>query len=97
MQEEHNTEYHIISYNTYILIWLSLMVFTIVTVAVAGLNLAKLTVVVALFIATIKTSLVLLYFMHLKYERSVFKIMVLVTVITLGIFIGLTFFDVLFR
>jgi cytochrome c oxidase subunit 4 len=40
---------------------------------------------------------VLNYFMHLKYEDRVFKVMLLVSIVTLATIIGLTFFDVAFR
>jgi cytochrome c oxidase subunit 4 len=56
-----------------------------------------LTVTTALTIASVKTTLVLLYFMHLKYEPSLFKTLVVVVVFALATFIILTFLDVLFR
>lgn len=56
----------------YILVFVSLMVLTIVTVAVARLHLPTAgAVAVALFVATIKGSLVACYFMHLIAERQV--------------------------
>lgn len=88
---------HIVSYSTYIFIWLCLMVFTCLTVTVAGMNFGILTIFTALLIASVKTIMVLYYFMHLKYEMKVFKIMFLVTIITLTIFIVITFSDTLFR
>lgn len=88
---------HSIGYGIYILVWISLMVFTGLTVAVAGVDLKALTVTTALTIAAIKTLLVLLFFMHLKYEPSLFRTLVFVVVITLATLIILTFLDVLFR
>jgi cytochrome c oxidase subunit 4 len=35
--------------------------------------------------------------MHLKYETLVFKIFLLGALVTLAVFIGLNFFDVLYR
>lgn len=81
----------------YVLIWIGLVVFTGLTIVVAGVDLKELTVTAALSIAAIKTILVLLYFMHLKYEPPLFKTLVVVVVVSLAVFIILTFLDVLFR
>jgi len=88
---------HSIGYGTYVLIWIGLVVFTGLTVVVSGVDLKPLTATAALTIAAIKAILVLLYFMHLKYEPSLFKTLVVVVVIALTTFIIFTFLDVLFR
>lgn len=88
---------HSIGYGTYILVWIGLVVFTGLTVVISGVHLKALTVATALTIASVKTILVLLYFMHLKYEPSLFKTLVVVVVVALATFIILTFLDVLFR
>jgi cytochrome c oxidase subunit 4 len=97
MTHDHGEEHHLVSYSTYIMVWLALLAFTGLTVTVAGFNLRQVSVFVALLVATCKTFLVLNYFMHLKYEQSIFKIMIFVTVLILAVFIVLTFFDVSFR
>ena len=51
----------------------------------------------AIGIACVKTSLVVAFFMHMKYENNLFRGFLLVALVTLIIFIGLTFFDVLYR
>ena len=94
---QNETSAHSIGYGTYILVWIGLVVFTGLTVVVSGVHLKELTVTTALVIASVKTILVLLYFMHLKYEPSLFKTLVVVVVIALATFIILTFLDVLFR
>ncbi len=90
-------EYHIVGYGTYIFVWITLLVMTVLTVAVAGLELGQISVLVALAIATFKSWVVANHFMHLKYEDRVFKIMVLIALATLATVIGLTYFDFLFR
>jgi cytochrome c oxidase subunit 4 len=92
-----NSSYHSLGYGLFILVWLSLIVLTGLTVVVAGLDLKALTVTAALLVASTKTILVLSYFMHLKFEPLLFRYMVIGVVVTLAIFILLTFFDVLFR
>ncbi|MFQ5510459.1 MAG: cytochrome C oxidase subunit IV family protein [Candidatus Krumholzibacteriia bacterium] len=84
-------------YGVYLVTWLALLILTAITVTVAGMHLGKLSVVTALLVATIKGSAVLAFFMHLKYEKPLFTIMFYVVLMTLAIFIGLTFFDILFR
>lgn len=84
-------------FSTYILIWLSLIVLTILTVTVASMHLGNLSILGAILIAGVKSSLVLFIFMNIKYEDKVFKIMVGVAIITLAIIIGFTFFDISYR
>ena len=97
--DHHDThaEHENSGYGIYLLTWIALLALTAITVAVAGMHLGTLSVTVAVLIAGIKATVVLLFFMHLKYESTLFKTMVLVTIGTFVIFIGLTFFDVLFR
>lgn len=91
------SEFHVVGYGTFVIVWLALLVFTALTVSVAGLNLGALSVVTALAVASAKSTLVLNYFMHLKYEDRVFKVMLLVSIVTLATILGLTFFDVAYR
>ncbi len=85
------------SYTLYIFIWLSLLVGTGLTVAVAGVNLRTFAIVVALLIATVKTTLVIFYFMHLKYEDRLFRIMLIFAISTLAVILSLTFADIIYR
>lgn len=95
---EHNHENHEpVSYRTFILIWVALLVLTAVTIAVSRVDLGALNIWVALTVASIKSSLVLLIFMHLKQESMLFKIGLLTLIVILAIFIGMTFTDVLYR
>jgi len=94
MSEEHE---HIVSYKLFALIWGALLILTGVTVWVAQYNLGALNIWVALGIATLKSGLVVAFFMHMKYEQPVFKICLLAALAILAIFIGFTFLDVLYR
>jgi cytochrome c oxidase subunit 4 len=95
--DDNRTEHEHSGYGVYLLTWFALLVFTAITVAVAGMQLGKLSVLTALVIASIKATIVLYFFMHLKYERPLYKTMFFVSIGALTIFIGITFFDVLFR
>jgi cytochrome c oxidase subunit IV len=61
---------HIISSKMYYGIWLALMILTVVTAKVAFIDLGALNTVVALVIATFKATLVVLFFMHVKYTSE---------------------------
>lgn len=83
---------------TYIIIWVALIIFTAITVTSASLNLGKITIIICLAIAVIKSTLVLLYFMHVRYEkRLIIKLLIPGALVLLAIFIGLTYSDVITR
>ena len=84
-------------YGPYILVFFGLMALTAVTVSVAGINLGKLTLTVALLIAGVKTVLVGNYFMHIKFDSAIIKVFVAICVLIFITMIGLTFFDLTFR
>ena len=84
-------------YGVYFLTWFSLLVLTAITVTAAGMHFGSMSVVVALFIALIKASIVLWLFMHLKYEDAMFHRLIWVVIFAMSVFIGLTFTDTLFR
>jgi cytochrome c oxidase subunit 4 len=88
---EHRQEHG--GYGVYLLTWTALLVFTAITVSVAGMHLGKISVLAAVAIAAVKASLVLSYFMHLRDELPMFRVMFFVAILALAIFIGLTFFD----
>ena len=59
----------IVPVRTYYLIFLTLMVCTAITVAVAFVDLGPLNAVVAMTIAVLKATLVVLFFMHVEFDR----------------------------
>ncbi len=63
---------HISPTMTYVYVGIALLVLTIITVAVSYIDFGSMliNIIIALIIATIKALLVLLYFMHLKYENK---------------------------
>ena len=81
------------SVKTYFVIFGALMVLTIITVGVSYVHLPVVAAVtVALIVATIKGSLVALYFMHLLHER---KVIYWVLALTLIFFIFMMFVPLL--
>ena len=82
---------------TYVAVWGALIVLTGVTVLVSYVHLGMMNVVVALIIASVKASLVALYFMHLRYERRLVWGFALTPIFFLVLIIAGTLSDTLFR
>lgn len=88
---------HVAPIRLYITIFGSLMVFTAITVAVAFVNLGALNFPVALSIAIVKATLVVLFFMHLKYSSRLTKLVCGSAFFFLFVLFGLTMTDYLSR
>jgi len=84
---------HVASKGSYIAIFLTLMVLTVVTVFAAFVNLGALNAPVALAIATFKGALVVLFFMHVKYSSRLTKLIVGCGFFFLAILLLLTMVD----
>jgi cytochrome c oxidase subunit 4 len=66
----------------YIIVFVALMALTIITVAISYLDLPPaMAIAVALFVATIKGSLVACYFMHLISEKRLIWAVLVITVV----------------
>lgn len=74
-----------------------LFVLTGITVGVSFIPLGGWNVVVALGIATLKASLVALFFMHLLYDKKIFMVVFVAAILFVGIFIIFTMFDTMRR
>ena len=97
MNDDHESQHESSGYGVYFLTWFALLLLTSITTTAAGMDFGGFSVFVALVIAAIKATVVIYLFMHLKYESRLFHIMVFIVLLTLVIFIGLTFTDILFR
>lgn len=94
---EDNKAPHMFEYTTLLKILLALFVLTGLTVGTSYLDLGKLNVWIALIIASCKGTLVLIYFMHMKFEGKFLVLSFLGTIFFLGIMISFTFWDIAFR
>ena len=92
-----NHETHIVDTKTFVLVWIALLFLTGLTIEAAEMQMGKWSMLANLLIASTKASLVLWIFMHLKYERRLFKLLLLVPIVTITIIIGLTFLDIWYR
>ena len=84
---------HVMPLSIYLAIFATLMVLTGVTVAVAYVNLGQFNKVVALGIASFKATLVVLYFMHVKYASKLTQLFAVTGIFFLFILLSLTMID----
>lgn len=89
---------HIVSLRIYVTIFLALMVGTALTIW-AGLTdfPGKLNVIIALTIAVVKATLVVLYFMHVRYSSRLIWVVFTSALFWLAILFVFTFSDYLTR
>jgi cytochrome c oxidase subunit 4 len=88
---------HIVPRSTYYIIFALLMVFTAITVAIAFVDLGALNAVAALTIASLKATLVVLFFMHVKYSTRLTWAVAVGSVFWLGILLALLSSDYITR
>lgn len=88
---------HIVSPKIYYLIFGALTVLTVVTWSVAKIDLHQWNAIVALTIAVIKATLVVLYFMHVRYSSRLTWVFVCAGFFWLAIMVALTLGDYMTR
>jgi cytochrome c oxidase subunit IV len=84
---------HVSPISLYVTIFMALMVLTAVTVGAAFVNLGSFNFPVAMLIAGFKATLVVWYFMHVKYQSSLTKLTVSTGLFFLAILLGLFLVD----
>ena len=84
---------HIVSPKIYVTIFLALMAGTSLTVWAAFQNFGRFNIVIALAIATLKATLVVLYFMHARYSPKRTQLVIVAAVFWLAIMLTLTLSD----
>jgi cytochrome c oxidase subunit 4 len=96
-EHPHTHTPHIVPLSVYYTIFAALMVGTAITVGAAFVDMGAFNTVVALAIACAKATLVVLYFMHVKYSSKLTWAVVGGSVFWLLILLALTFNDYLTR
>jgi cytochrome c oxidase subunit 4 len=95
--EDTHAEHHIVGPRVYLLILLALLVLTGVTTGVAFVDLGILNPVVALGIAVLKATLVVLFFMHVMYSSRLVKMTVCAGLFTFVVLVTMTLSDYISR
>jgi cytochrome c oxidase subunit IV len=72
----------------------ALLVLTVVTVGAAYVNFGSASIIIAMAIATVKASLVALFFMHLRHDNPLNAIIFVSSLIFLAIFLAFPMIDV---
>ncbi len=88
-----NMTEHLDSVRTYLLVFAALIALTVITTAVAFVDLGPFSVVAALAIAVCKMLLVALFFMHVRHSTRLTKLVVTGGLLWLAILIVLTLSD----
>lgn len=96
MSEQEHSE-HIVPPTTYLIIISVLLLLTGTTVWAAFVNLGRFNIVVALAIATLKATLVVLFFMHAKYSPKRTKLIILAGIFWLALLLFMTLSDYITR
>jgi len=98
---EDHSEHHIVSPKIYFTIFAVLMICTILTVMAAEIDLNQyfhgLNIIVALTIAVLKASLVVLFFMHGKYSPKRTQMVIIASIFWLAVMLLMTMSDYVTR
>jgi cytochrome c oxidase subunit 4 len=88
---------HIVSPKIYVAVFISLSIFTIATYSIAKIDLGPFNALVAIVIAMIKSLLVILFFMHVKYSPKMTKVTLISGFFFLLILLSLSMTDYISR
>src|SRR6266852_3880536 len=97
MADEHEAPHHIAPLSTYIFVFLALAAGTLLTWYASTIALGWWNTPIALFIATVKAVLVILFFMHVIHSTRLTWVIVIASFLWLGTLFVLTFSDYLTR
>jgi len=75
MPENHSNT-HVVRYRTFVYVLISLVTLTFISVLITHIDLGRMALTGAILIAAVKSSMVLWYFMHVKYESRFLKLMI---------------------
>lgn len=93
----HEIHEHIVPVSTYVAVFVALLILTALTTGMAWVDMGRWNLVVALVIAVCKASLVVLFFMHVKYNKGLSRITMIAAIFWLGLLMTFTLADELTR
>lgn len=94
VENPHESHEHISPMSTYMAVFGALLVLTVVTYLVSYADLGPGSLPVAMVVAFVKASLVVGYFMHLKYEDRLYAFLLACSLLFVGIFFAITLLDI---
>ncbi|MCU1330917.1 MAG: cytochrome oxidase subunit [Bryobacterales bacterium] len=92
--QAHTEEHHIVPKRVYALVFVTLIILTWVTAWVSTVDLGRMNIYVALSIAVFKATLVVLFFMHVKYGSRLTKLIVCSGILWLMLLLFITMSDI---
>lgn len=92
-----HAEHHVVQPITYIMVFATLLVGTLITVIAAEFDMGVLNPVIALAIASAKAVVVILFFMHVKFQSRLIKMTVAAGFFTFLVLIIMTLSDYMSR
>lgn len=84
---------HVVPVKLLVGVWITLMILTVITVAVRYVDLGELNLIMALAIATVKAALVVGFFMHLHWDNKFNSLVFLSSLLALALFLGFALMD----
>lgn len=90
-------KHHIVPYKVYFYILAALIVLTFLSIGIIKINLGAYSVLGAMIFATVKSALVLTWFMHLKFDKPFLRIMVGAVFVLFFVVTFITFLDYYYR
>ena len=93
----HSAPHHVTPLWQYFAVFAGLILLTLLTVGAAKINMGVMNTPVALLIATLKSVLVILFFMHVIHSTRLTWVVILAAFLWLGVMFTLTFTDYLTR
>ncbi len=92
-----HAEHHIVTPMNYLFVYIALIIGTILTVVAADIDLGVFNPIIALGIACTKACIVILFFMHVKYQSRLVKLTVSAGFFTFIVLITMTLTDYMSR
>ena len=94
MAHEHDDMSHVLPVKTLIGTWGALMVLTVLTVSATSYDFGpNYNLAIAMFIAVIKATLVVLFFMHLIYDKIFHSVIIVGGILAASLFVGFALMD----
>jgi len=93
MSDHENSFVHIASVKLLLVVWIALMIGTWLTVAASNVDLGALNIWIGLGIATVKATLVALFYMHLRWDKPFNAFVFVGAFFLLFLFIGFAMMD----
>ncbi len=92
-----HAEHHIVTPMNYLFVYIALIIGTILTVVAADIDMGVFNPIIALGIACTKACIVILFFMHVKYQSRLVKLTVGAGFFTFIVLITMTLTDYMSR